>query len=82
MFSESLYRYGYRAGLLFAERQEQAYCGRQAAELVDWLRAAKAFAASDRALGGRPFLHCAPMRLRQRNLPLAYENNIHRRHSI
>ncbi len=37
-FSESLYRYGFQAGMLFAKRQGGPYAGRRAAELVEWVR--------------------------------------------
>ncbi len=38
-FGESLYRYGYQAGLLFAKSQGGAYAGRLATRLVEWTRA-------------------------------------------
>ena len=34
-FGESLYRYGYQAGMLFAKRQGGPYAGKRAAELVE-----------------------------------------------
>ncbi len=37
-FGESLYRYGYQAGMLFAKRQGGPYAGTRAAELVEWIR--------------------------------------------
>jgi beta-ribofuranosylaminobenzene 5'-phosphate synthase len=37
-FSESLYRYGYQAGMLFSKRQGGAYAGPRASEMVEWLR--------------------------------------------
>jgi beta-RFAP synthase len=37
-FGESLYRYGYQAGMLFAKRQGGPYAGRRATELVEWIR--------------------------------------------
>jgi beta-RFAP synthase len=37
-FGESLYRYGYQAGMLFAKRQGGPFAGRRGAELVQWAR--------------------------------------------
>jgi beta-ribofuranosylaminobenzene 5'-phosphate synthase len=38
-FSESLYRFGYAAGLSFAAKQGGAFAGPRLTELVDWIRA-------------------------------------------
>jgi beta-RFAP synthase len=38
-FSESLYRFGHAAGLIFAATQGGAFAGRRLAALVDWIRA-------------------------------------------
>ncbi len=65
-FGESLYRYGYQAGMLFAKRQGGPYAGRRATELVDWIRGQGIRGVGQSSWGPTIFALLADAQMRQR----------------